>query len=128
MRARSRSPATLSVAMDSINCRAWSSLSTGVLPVRTTCLGIWTDGAGLPPSDPPETSQSKHLLMADRCCLTDGRDRGRWRALYELLCSYDSNVLESSKSTIITTFMIVLLREVSAEGILRGGPRVSRAA
>ena len=40
----------------------------------------------------------------------------------------DSNVLESSKSTIITTFMIVLLREVSAEGILRGGPRVSRAA
>ena len=55
---------------------AWSSLRTGVLPTLTTCLGLWTDVAGLASSVPPETIQSKHLLMAERCCLIDGRERG----------------------------------------------------
>ena len=55
---------------------AWSSLRTGVLPTLTTCLGLWTDVAGLASSLPPETIQSKHLLMAERCCLTEGRDSG----------------------------------------------------
>ena len=27
-------------------------------------------------SVPPETIQSKHLLIAERCCLTEGRERG----------------------------------------------------
>ena len=56
--------------------RASSSLRTGVLPTLTTCLGRWTDVAGLASSVPPETIQSKHLLMAERCCLTEGRDSG----------------------------------------------------
>ena len=38
MIARSRSPATLSIEMDSSRVRAWSSLRTGVLPTLTTCL------------------------------------------------------------------------------------------
>ena len=71
-----RSPATLSIEMDSSSVRAWSSLRTGVLPTLTTCLGRWTDVAGLASSDPPETIQSKHLLMAERCCLTEGRESG----------------------------------------------------
>ena len=52
-------------------------LSRDLVTSSAWCLGLWTDVAGLTSSDPPETSQSKHLLMADRCCLTDGRDRGR---------------------------------------------------
>ena len=52
-------------------------LSRDLVTSSAWCLGLWTDVAGLASSDPPETSQSKHLLMADRCCLTDGRDRGR---------------------------------------------------
>ena len=74
--ARSRSPAILSVDIDSSSVRAWSSLRTGVLPTLTTCRGLWTDVAGLVSSVPPETIQSKHLLIAERCCLTEGRERG----------------------------------------------------
>ena len=76
MIARSLRPASLSIEMDSSSVRAWSSLSTGVLPTLTTCLGLWTDVAGLVSSVPPETSQPKHLLMAERCCLIEGRERG----------------------------------------------------
>ena len=74
--ARSRSPATLSVEMDSSRLRASSSLRTGVLPTLTTCRGRWTEVAGLVSRVPPETIQSKHLLMAERCCLTEGRESG----------------------------------------------------
>ena len=74
--ALSRSPAILSIEMDSSRVRASSSLRTGVLPTLTTCLGLWTDVAGLVSSVPPETIQSKHRLMAERCCLTEGRERG----------------------------------------------------
>ena len=48
----------------------------GVLPTLTTCLVLWAYVAGFDSSVPPETSQSKHLLMAERCCLTDGRESG----------------------------------------------------
>ena len=74
--ARSRSPATLSIEIDSSSILAWSSLRTGVLPTLTTCFGLWTDVAGLVSRVPPETIQSKHLLIAERCCLTEGRERG----------------------------------------------------
>ena len=74
--ALSRSPAILSMEMDSSRVRASSSLRTGVLPTLTTCLGLWTDVAGLVSSVPPETIQSKHLLIAERCCLTEGRESG----------------------------------------------------
>ena len=74
--ALSRSPAILSIEIDSSSILASSSLRTGVLPTLTTCLGLWTDVAGLVSSVPPETSQSKHLLIAERCCLTEGRERG----------------------------------------------------
>ena len=66
----------MSIDIDSSRLRAWSSLRTGVLPTLTTCLGLWTDVAGLVSRVPPETIQSKHLLMAERCCLTEGRERG----------------------------------------------------
>ena len=32
--------------------------------------------AGLVCRVPPETSQSKQRLIAERCCLTEGRERG----------------------------------------------------
>ena len=69
--ARSRSPATLSIEMDSSRVRASSSLRTGVLPTLTTCLGRWTDVAGLvverPPGDPPvEAPADRREVLPDR--------------------------------------------------------------
>ena len=61
---------------ESSSVRAWSSLRTGVFPTLTTCFGLWTDVAGLDSRVPPETIQSKHLLIAERCCLTEALERG----------------------------------------------------
>ena len=54
---------------------ASSAVSTGVLPCLTTCLGPRTELAGLKSMTPPLVSQSKHMRMAARCCLTVGADR-----------------------------------------------------
>ena len=43
MRARSRRPTMLEVSMLSRSSRAWSVISTGVLPRFTTCLGPRTE-------------------------------------------------------------------------------------
>ena len=53
---------------------ASSAVSTGVLPCLTTCLGPRTELAGLKSMMPPLVSQSKHMRMAARCCLTVGAD------------------------------------------------------
>ena len=76
MSAQSLNPEILSVSMDSSSVRASSSLSTGVFPTLTTCLGLWIEVAGLVARVPPDTSQSKHLLIADSCCLTEALDSG----------------------------------------------------
>ena len=51
--------------------RAWSSLRTGVLPTLTTCLGLWTDVAGLVSSaaagdEPVETPADGGEVLSDR--------------------------------------------------------------
>ncbi len=56
------------------SCLASSAVSTGVLPCLTTCLGSRTELAGLKSRTPLLVSQSKHLRMAARCCLTVGAD------------------------------------------------------
>ena len=58
------------------SARAWSSVSTGVLPRRTTCLGPRTACAGLTARTWPTTSQSNSMRIAARCCF-DGRLRRR---------------------------------------------------
>ena len=47
MSARSLSPPIYVVDIDSSSVLASSSLSTGVLPTLTTCLGLWAEVAGL---------------------------------------------------------------------------------
>ena len=76
MSARSLGPPTLFVGIDASIVRASSSLSAGVLPTRTTCMGLWTEVAGLVWRNPTDTSQSKQRLMAERCCLTEALESG----------------------------------------------------
>ena len=52
--------------------RACSSVKTGVLPRRTTCLGPRTAWAGLTARTWPTTSQSNSMRIAARCNLTVG--------------------------------------------------------
>jgi hypothetical protein len=49
--------------MLSIRTRAWSVVSTGVLPRLMTCLGPRTEVAGLVARIPPVTSQSNSMRM-----------------------------------------------------------------
>ena len=42
----------------------------------TTCLGPRTELAGLKSRMPPLVSQSKHMRMAAKCCLTEGAASG----------------------------------------------------
>ena len=69
--------AFLTTLMLSSSCRACSSVSTGVLPRLTTCLGPRTAWAGLMARTWPTTSQSNSMRIAARCCLTVGFDAGR---------------------------------------------------
>ena len=75
--ARSRSPATLSIEIDSSSAPGLVVAEDrspadpdDVFAVSGPTLPGWYRGM------PPETIQSKHLLIAERCCLTEGRERG----------------------------------------------------
>jgi hypothetical protein len=78
--ARSRSPTRVEVSMLSIRTRAWSVVSTGVLPRLMTCLGPRTEVAGLVARIPPVTSQSNNMRIAARCCLSVGFAIRSWSA------------------------------------------------
>ena len=58
--------------MMSSSSRAWSALSTGVLPFFTTCLAARTAAAGLVSMIWPVISQSKSIPKLARRCLTFG--------------------------------------------------------
>ena len=83
IRARSRRPTSVPVLILSRRPRASPAVSTGVLPVFTTCLGPRTELAGLNGTTWPTTSQSNSMRMAARCCF-DGRRRVGLRQLLDV--------------------------------------------